>query len=472
MATGFTTLDALNGITKAGMKEDKPTAKFRTKDISIFKMYRNKGNFYGVNQIEELSEDIKHHGLKQNLEIRYSPCSEGEYEIIAGERRWEALKLLVSMGHKEFEYATSKITVLKNEWEESVELIAANTYREKTEWECMQEEIHLKAALQGAKEEGISVCGYDLKHGKIRTIIAKIMMKSETKVQQYDSIGTRLIPELLEDFRQGKIGFSAAYELSTFTVEEQRNIHENHENIKLKEVTEIKEEKKQEENEKSRSETGEFASRQQDINEMSDSDTENNVEADGEIMADEGKEVAAGLCEMNPPEKTDDYVDPQPEKVISLCYSCKNYSECNEKSDTVKNCNVYINKAESEKTEEQRYSEEQDRIDRETAVRLRERADIEKMQSIPSDNETDTKIHDVKLAAMYYDDVISGRKPFELRKNDRNYRVGEILREHECIDGEETGRIIVADIIYLLEDYTGLQEGYCILGINVAKYDI
>lgn len=175
---------------------------------------------------------------------------------------------------------------------------------------------------------------------------------------------------------------------------------------------------------------------------------------------------------MNPPEKTDDYVDPQPEKVISLCYSCKNYSECNEKSDTVKNCNVYINKAESEKTEEQRYSEEQDRIDRETAVRLRERADIEKMQSIPSDNETDTKIHDVKLAAMYYDDVISGRKPFELRKNDRNYRVGEILREHECIDGEETGRIIVADIIYLLEDYTGLQEGYCILGINVAKYDI
>lgn len=472
MATGFTTLDALNGITKAGMQEDKPTAKFRTKDISIFKMYRNKGNFYGVNQIEELAEDIKHHGLKQNLEIRYSPCSEGEYEIIAGERRWEALKLLVSMGHKEFEYATSKITVLKNEWEESVELIAANTYRDKTEWECMQEEIHLKAALQGAKEAGKSVCGYDLKHGKIRTIIAKIMMKSETKVQQYDSIGTRLIPELLEDFRQGKIGFSAAYELSTFPAEEQRNIYENHENIKLKEVTEIKEEKKQEENEKSRSETGEIASRQQDINEMSDSDTENNVEANGETTADEGKEVAAGLCEMNPPEKIDDYVDPQPEKVISLCYSCKKYSECNEKSDTVKNCNVYINKAESEKTEEQRYSEEQDRIDRETAARLREKADIEKMQSIPSDNETDPKIHDVKLAAMYYDDVISGRKPFELRKNDRDYRVGEILREHECIDGEETGRIIVADIIYLLEDYTGLQEGYCILGIDVTEFDM
>ena len=436
-------------------------------------MYRNKNNFYSINQIEELAEDIKHHGLKQNLEIKYSPCSEGEYEIIAGERRWQALKLLVSMGYKEFEFATSKITTMKNEWEENVELIIANAYRDKTEWECMQEEIHLKAALQGAKEAGKSVCGYDLKHGKIRSIIAKIMKKSETKVQQYDSIGTRLIPELLEDFRQGKIGFTAAYELCTLPPEEQRKIQESHESIKLKEVTEIKEEKRQEEKENSGQETEEKQSRQQDKSPVSESDTGMEAgEGAAEVKEESGDIPEAGFNGMNPPDKADDYMDPQPEKVISLCYSCKSYSSCNEKSDTVKNCNVYVNKAESEKTEEQLYNEEQDRIDRETAARLRERADAEKMQRIPSDNEEGPKIHDVKLAAMHYDDVISGRKPFELRKNDRDYRVGEILREHECIDGEETGRIIVADIIYLLEDYTGLQEGYCILGINVTEYDV
>lgn len=30
--------------------------------------------------------------------------------------------------------------------------------------------------------------------------------------------------------------------------------------------------------------------------------------------------------------------------------------------------------------------------------------------------------------------------------------------------------LIDADIIYMLEDYTGLTEGYCILGIRVTDY--
>lgn len=41
MATGFSVMDALNKNSKAGVDES-PRARFRTKDISIFKMYRNK----------------------------------------------------------------------------------------------------------------------------------------------------------------------------------------------------------------------------------------------------------------------------------------------------------------------------------------------------------------------------------------------------------------------------------------------
>ena len=33
--------------------------------------------------------------------------------------------------------------------------------------------------------------------------------------------------------------------------------------------------------------------------------------------------------------------------------------------------------------------------------------------------------------------------------------------------GEATGRVINAVIVYMLEDYTGLEDGYCILGIEV-----
>ena len=42
MATGFSVMDALNKNSKAGVDES-PRARFRTKDISIFKMYRIPG---------------------------------------------------------------------------------------------------------------------------------------------------------------------------------------------------------------------------------------------------------------------------------------------------------------------------------------------------------------------------------------------------------------------------------------------
>ena len=45
MAAGWSVMDALNRNSKAAA-EDKPRARFRTKDISIRKMYSNDRNFY------------------------------------------------------------------------------------------------------------------------------------------------------------------------------------------------------------------------------------------------------------------------------------------------------------------------------------------------------------------------------------------------------------------------------------------
>ena len=79
MAAGFSVKDALNKNSKAGIDES-PRARFRTKDISIFKMYRNDMNFYSVEQIEELAGDILMYGLKQNLELVYAPCEKANIE--------------------------------------------------------------------------------------------------------------------------------------------------------------------------------------------------------------------------------------------------------------------------------------------------------------------------------------------------------------------------------------------------------
>ena len=86
------------------------------------------------------------------------------------------------------------------------------------------------------------------------------------------------------------------------------------------------------------------------------------------------------------------------------------------------------------------------------------------MQQLPSKQEK--KVHDVKLGTSFFEDVRVGRKNFELRKNDRNYKEGDLIVMHEYKDGAETGRSITKKIGYMLENFAGLKEGYCILGLS------
>lgn len=77
------------------------------------------------------------------------------------------------------------------------------------------------------------------------------------------------------------------------------------------------------------------------------------------------------------------------------------------------------------------------------------------------------KLHKLKILPKYYEKVLSKEKMFEIRKDDRNFKVGDIiiLCEH---DGKEfTGRDSLYNIDYKLNggEY-GLEEGYCILSIS------
>ena len=207
MANGFTVMDMLNKSSKAG-NEDIPKARFRTKDISILKMYRNEMNFYKVADIEELAGDILMHGLKQNLELVYRPCEKGEYRIVSGERRWEALKSLVKKGYKEFEIATCKLATPQDDDEEQVEIISANAYRTKRIIDILEEEKRLKNSLERMRTAGKKVKGYDLSSGRLRDAIASMMGVSRTKVAQIESVNNNLIPELKEELNKERLTFS------------------------------------------------------------------------------------------------------------------------------------------------------------------------------------------------------------------------------------------------------------------------
>ena len=449
MATGFSVMDALNKNSKAGVDES-PRARFRTKDISIFKMYRNKLNFYDLADIEELAGDILMYGLKQNLEVVFEPNEQGEYRIVAGERRWLALKHLVEQGYKDFEIATCKLTTPQDEDEEQVEIIIANAYRTKSLKDVIEEEQRLKACLERMKTDGKKIKGYDLQSGRLRDVIASMLKMSKTKIAQIESVNNNLIPEFREELNNERLTFSAAYELSGMSPEmQQEALTKYKENGELS-YTEIKDMKSPQKPEQEQD-----AAEQQDT--VSDSDTAGQQSSENS---------------MNPPEEKkagDDYETPHPEGITSICYSCTEYETCNVKTGTCTSCDQYKNRAEAYKTDEQRYNEEQDAIDRETKKKLREMEQEEKMKKLPSAAPEEVK--SIRVSKDKFEEYTGEyRKPYMITKDD-GFKVGNVVKLVVFAAGKATGETADMRIICKDDDITcsGLTDGWCVVGLAVAK---
>lgn len=430
---------------KAAVGDETPKARFRTKDISIKKLYSNDKNFYSVTDIEPLAQKILLVGLIENLEVVHDPCDQGEYRITAGERRWRALKLLVEQGYADFEMVTCQIQTPASADEEMLRLIIANDYRNKTVTDILEEEKQLKDILQRMKQEGRTIKGYKLDSGRLRDVIAKMLQMPATKIAQIESINKHLIPEFAEELKEGRLTFSAAYMISGMNEETQAEMLERYQEngLTYKEVKEIK----QQQEEKAAAEQIEG---QMNIDQLTETEEEiEEPEDDAEDTEDE-----------------DEWEDAHPESITSLCYSCKRYSDCNVKTGTCQSCDQYINKAEAEKTEEERYSEEQDAIDRETAKKLREKADEEKMQQLPSDSNKDKCI---RMSQSAFEEIEEG-KPYIITKDD-SFRKGQEVTLIAFKEGKATGQQCKKTIICVDTSITSsaLEDGYCILGLGEVE---
>ena len=425
MAAGWSVMDAINRNSKAAA-EDRPKARFRTRDISVKKMYSNDMNFYSRQDIEELSNLILAVGLIENMAVTYDPCEKGEYRIISGEMRWRALNLLLEKGYSEFEVATCQILTPAEEHEEMVQIIIANSYRTKNIKDQLEEAQKLKESLQYMKEHGLTLQGMKLDGKKIRDVVANIMKLSGTKVAQIDGINSNLLPEFVEQLKEGKLTFSAAYELSGMSKEDQEEMLKAHEEGEAPTWKEVREAKRPEPE-----------------------------EPEDEKESDQEEE----------PEQEEEWEQAHPESITSLCYSCQRYADCNVKTGTCENCDQYVNKAEAEKTDEQRYDEEQAAIDRETARKLREQEQEEKMNNLPSDNKEEKEY--IRLSQDTFEDVIAGRRPYLILKNDK-IRTGMIVNALEFMQGRATGRELALKIVCMDDAGTSsaLEDGYCVVGIR------
>lgn len=77
------------------------------------------------------------------------------------------------------------------------------------------------------------------------------------------------------------------------------------------------------------------------------------------------------------------------------------------------------------------------------------------------------KRHELKILPKYFKDIVDGYKNFELRKNDRDFKIGDTLMLKEFENGEYTGDSTQVVVTYILfgGEY-GLDKDYVILGIE------
>lgn len=433
---------------KAGQQDNAPQEII---NIDVNDLIPSQDNFYHVD--DELKRSIELVGVLQPLLV--SKPENGKYKVIAGHRRRLAVLSLLEEGKEEMRFVPCVFK--KEDVRDRLALIMANRFRDKSDWEKMMEAIQAEEMAKELKAE------YGL-NGRTREILSEITGTTEAQLGRYKAIYNNLSSRLMKNFKENVINVSVAVELCGMSEEGQEKAADQVEEAGTLSLSEARELKQQEETGKgvpgqmSFTEDilpGETAAGEENHGEEEETPTEDAGEAT------EGQENGEGF--MNEPEE---YEDPQPESVVSLCYSCENYETCHEKKSTVTSCNAYVNREEARKTDEQRYDEEQAEIDRETQRKLKEQRQEEKMQQLPS--EAAEKVHEITLAASKYAEIASETLTFYLLKND-GYRVGETVIMQEYTAGRTTGREIVTEITYVWEDWTGLEDGYCIIGFSVQE---
>lgn len=76
--------------------------------------------------------------------------------------------------------------------------------------------------------------------------------------------------------------------------------------------------------------------------------------------------------------------------------------------------------------------------------------------------------HELKIWPQYFEAVVDGSKTFELRENDRDFQVGDILwlREYEPSSKKITGQSAMRRVTYMVEGPVfGLARGFVVMSI-------
>lgn len=86
-----------------------------------------------------------------------------------------------------------------------------------------------------------------------------------------------------------------------------------------------------------------------------------------------------------------------------------------------------------------------------------------------SDKENKRRTHGLKIGCEYLENILLGRKTFEIRRNDRDYQVGDYIKFYMI---EESCQAVHDDNTFKIKyihSGLGLQDGYVALAIEKLK---
>lgn len=190
------------------------------KQIPVNLLVENPDNFYIVGDVEELKNSIiAAGGVRQNLIVE--PMKDGRYMIVSGHRRCKAVKELLkeqTVGIPD----TVPCEISTDHYGNQLLLIDTNsTSRDLTAWERVEQYKQLNSLFKyGVMTNQIS--------GRKRDAIAKTLHESTTNIARYSAISNNLRKYYADWMKSGKLGISAAYEVSKMTPDQQKEFYEQH----------------------------------------------------------------------------------------------------------------------------------------------------------------------------------------------------------------------------------------------------
>lgn len=216
----------------------------------VFELEPSKDNFYSTDpeKLQGLKNSILLFGVMQDVLIE---DVDGKDRIISGHCRTMCCRMLVEEGHEEFRKINCKYTKVNLNTEKFPEdkdgkveqlinklgIIQANRFREKSDWEKMQEALITEEVIKELRDL------VDLQ-GTTRSMVQATLGTSGTQLERYHAIQKKLSQEFMQEFQNGNINISVARELTDLDEKHQDEalgLYRKNETITLPEVKALKE---------------------------------------------------------------------------------------------------------------------------------------------------------------------------------------------------------------------------------------